>query len=51
MPIAQLFKPKEDIGKLAGEISNQPPIPMEEFTVEEVVDMWKQFEIKYLGKK
>ncbi len=51
MVIANLYNPKENIEKMATELAKQAPIPLEEFTVEEVIEMWKQFESKYLGKK
>jgi hypothetical protein len=44
MPIAKLFNPKGDFENIAKEIANQKPIAIEEFTVEEVIQMWKQFE-------
>jgi len=50
MPIAKLFNPKGDYENMAKEISDQDPVPIEEFTIEEVVQMWKQFESRYSGK-
>ena len=44
MPIAKLFNPKGDFENIAKEIELQNPVPIEEFTIEEVVQMWKQFE-------
>jgi len=44
MPIANLFNPKGDFEKIAQEMGNEAPVPLEEFTVEEVIQMWKQFE-------
>ena len=32
--VAQLFQPKDDIAKMAGEISVQPPIPLDELGIE-----------------
>jgi len=51
MPICMLFKPSGDFDRMVPEMQKQTPIPLEEFTVEEVVQAWKQFEGKYLGKK
>ena len=51
MPVSMLFNPSGDFDKMVPEMQAQAPIPLEEFTVEEVVQMWKQFEGKYLGKK
>lgn len=45
--VAKLFNPKENIDKMSAEISNMDPIPLSDLTVEEVIDMWKQFEIRY----
>ena len=45
--ISSLFNPVNLNQQTAKEISNQSPIPLEEFTVEEVIDMWKDFEAKY----
>ncbi len=50
MPIAKLFNPKENIEKMAAEIQKNQPLPIEDVTVEEVIQMWKGFESKYLGK-
>lgn len=51
MPVSKLFNPSADFDKMVPDMQNQAPIPLEEFTVEEVVQMWKQFETKYLRKK
>ncbi|HBY54950.1 MAG TPA: hypothetical protein DEH15_21300, partial [Marinilabiliales bacterium] len=51
MPVSKLFNPSGDFEKMVPDMQNQAPIPLEEFTVEEVIQMWKQFETKYLGKK
>lgn len=51
MPVSKLFNPSGDFDQLVPQMQAQAPIPLEEFTVEEVVQMWKQFEEKYLGKK
>ena len=51
MTIAKLYNPKENIDEMSKEISNQTPVPLDEFTVEEVIGMWKQFESQSLGKK
>jgi hypothetical protein len=51
MPVAKLFNPKENIEAMAKDLTKQAPIPLSDFTVEEVIQMWKQFESKYLGKK
>jgi hypothetical protein len=51
MPVSKLFNPSGDFDKMVPGMQNQAPIPIEEFTVEEVVQMWKQYEAKYLGKK
>jgi len=50
MPVSKLFKPSGDFEKMVPDMQNQAPIPLEEFTVEEVVQMWKHYEAKYLGK-
>ena len=50
LPIAKLFKPKGDFENMAKEIAAQKPIPIEEFTIEEVVQMWKHFEAGNSGK-
>lgn len=51
MPVSKLFNPSGDFDQMVPQMQAQAPIPLEEFTVEEVVQMWKQFEEKYLGKK
>jgi hypothetical protein len=51
MPVSKLFNPSADFDKMVPDMQNQTPIPLEEFTVEEVVQMWEQFKTKYLGKK
>ena len=51
MPVSKLFNPSGDFDQLVPQMQAQAPIPLEEYTVEEVVQMWKQFEEKYLGKK
>jgi hypothetical protein len=35
---------------MAKEITTKNPLPIEEFTIEEVVQMWKQFDSKNSGK-
>lgn len=45
--VANLFNPKENIDKMSAEISKMDPIPLSDFTVEEVIDFWKQFETRY----
>jgi hypothetical protein len=50
MPISKLFNPQGDFENMAKEIAAQDPIAIEEFTVEEVVQMWKQFESRPSGK-
>jgi len=50
MSIAKLFNPKGDFEKIAMEIGKLAPATLEEITVEEVVQMWKQFESRYFGK-
>ncbi len=52
MQIAKLFNPQQvDFEKYAGEISIMQPVPLEEIPMDEVIEMWKMFEKKYLGKK
>jgi hypothetical protein len=51
MPVSKLFNPSGDFDQMVPQMQAQAPIPLEEFTVEEVVQMWKQFEEKYLVKK
>jgi hypothetical protein len=50
MPISRLFNPKGDFENMAKEITVQNPVPIEELTIEEVVQMWKQFESKNYRK-
>jgi len=51
MKVAQLYNPKGDFERTAGEIAKMDPIPLEELTMDEQIEMWKQFETIYLGKK
>jgi len=51
MPVSKLFNPSSDFDRMVPEMQKQAPILLEDFTVEEVVQAWKQFEVKYLGKK
>jgi hypothetical protein len=44
--ICSLFNPVNLDQQTMKEISNQAPIPLEDFTVEEVIEMWKSFETK-----
>lgn len=50
MTLAKLFNPTGDFENMAAEVGRQDPIPLEEFTIEEVVQMWKMFESRYMGK-
>lgn len=51
MPLSRLFKPTGDFDQMVTEIQKVDPIPLEELTVEEVVQAWQQFEKKYFAKK
>lgn len=44
MEIAKLFNPTPDFENTAKEVASKRPIAIEELTVEEVVQMWKQHE-------
>lgn len=44
--ISSLFNPANADQKTIREIRDQKPIALEEFTVEEVIEMWKSFETK-----
>ena len=46
--VAQLFQPKEDIAKMAGEISAQPPVQLDELGIE--TDMLDSY-CRRFGKK
>ncbi len=50
MALAKLYNPTGDFENMAAEVGKQDPIPLEEFTIEEVVQMWKMFESRYMGK-
>lgn len=49
--VAQLFIPLDKLDKTYGEIKKMPKLENDEFTVDELIEMWMQFEQKYLGKK
>jgi hypothetical protein len=51
MKVAALFEPGSDFEKIAGEILKQEPIPLRDFTVEEVIGFWKQYEAQQAAKK
>jgi len=51
LPVSKLFNPTADFDRMVPEFEKQAPIPLQDFTIEEVVEAWKQFETKYLGKK
>lgn len=50
MPIARLYNPAGDFETIASQLEEMAPIPLEELPMDEVIEMWKQFEIMYLGK-
>ena len=50
MPIAKLYNPTGDFEKIAVEIARMDPIKLEDLPMDEVIEMWKQFESRYLGK-
>lgn len=51
MQVAQLYNPTGNFEKTAGELAKMDPIPLEELLMDEQIEMWKQFESMYLGKK
>jgi hypothetical protein len=51
MPIAQLYSPTGDFEKITADLVKMDPIPLEELPMDEVIEMWKQFETVYLGVK
>jgi hypothetical protein len=44
--VARLFNPAGDFERVAAEIKKADPIALSDFTVEEVIDMWKDFEAR-----
>lgn len=50
MQVARLYNPTGNFERTAGEMAKMDPIPLEELTMEEQIEMWKQFETRYLGK-
>jgi hypothetical protein len=50
MPVSRLYNPTGDFEKIAADLVKMDPIPLEELPMDEVIEMWKQFETKYLGK-
>ena len=47
MKVASLFEPKQDIEAMAGEFRKTEPIPLYDLTVEEVIEMWDQYKVRY----
>lgn len=46
--MAALFNPKEDISKMAKDIRNAEPVPLEEFTFQEEIESYvKQYPKRY----
>jgi hypothetical protein len=50
MEISQLYNPTKNFERTAGELAKMDPIPLEDLIMNEQIEMWKQFETKYLGK-
>lgn len=48
--IAQLFVPIDKLGNVYTEIKKADKMEVDDFDVGEVIEMWQQFEKKYLGK-
>jgi len=48
--VAQLFTPINKLGKTYDEIKKMNKLENDEFTVDEMIEMWVEFEKKYLGK-
>jgi hypothetical protein len=51
MSIARLYNPTGDFEKIATGLAKMDPVPLEDLPMNEVIEMWKQFESKYLSKK
>lgn len=49
--VAQLFTPMNKLDKTYHEIKKMNKLENDEFTVDELIEMWTQFEQKYLGKR
>jgi hypothetical protein len=50
MQVARLYNPTGNFERTASEMAKMDPIPLEELFMNEQIEMWKQFETKYLGK-
>jgi hypothetical protein len=48
--VAQLFTPIDKLGKTYEEIKKMVKLENDEFTVDEMIEMWVEFEKKYMGK-